>query len=140
MGHIVYEEGENHILTTYFQGVPFTGPFYIGLGSGPFPIQETATLADVVEVTGTNYSRQPVTRDAASTGWSIVGDQAQAAQVSWKNLSLNTCWDPIDYMFLTLSPTGLTAPILLITAVDLPRTILLEPERLMRIVFKFRQL
>lgn len=140
MGHIVYTEGENHILNNYFLGATFTGPFYIGLGSGPFPINENATLSDVVEITGTNYARQPVTRDGSATGWSVVGDTAQAAQISWQNLDLNTCWDPIDYAFLTLSPSGVLAPTTLIAAVDLTQTILLGPERTMRVIFKFRQL
>ena len=140
MGHIVYTEGENHILNTYFLGATFTGPFYLGLGTGPFPLAEGSPLSDVVEVTGVGYARQPVTRDASSTGWSIVGDQAQAAEVSWRNLDLTTCWTPIDYAFLTLSPDGLTAPTTLIAAVDLTQTILLEPERTMKLIFKFRQL
>lgn len=140
MGHQVYTEGENHILSSYFLGVPFAGPFYLGLGSGPFPINESATLADVVEVTGTNYARQAITRDGTVTGWSLVGDEATAAQISWTNLDLTTCWDPADYAFLTLSPSALTGDTTLIAAVDLSQTLILGPERTMRVIFKFRQL
>jgi len=140
MGHMVYEQGETHILTTYFQGSTFAGPFYIGLGVGPFPQAENSTLADVVEVSGVNYSRQQVLRDSSGYGWNIVGDEAQGAQVSWNNLDLSTCWTPADYAFLTLSPTGSTAPNILIAAVDLNDPVTLEPQRKMRIIFKFRQL
>lgn len=140
MGHMVYTEGENHILSSYFLGTPFTGPFYLGLGSGPFPVNEDATLADVVEVAGTNYARQQITRDGSATGWSLVGDTAQAAQISWTNLHLTECWDPADYAFLTLSPDGLNGDTTLIAAVDLTQTLILGPERTMRVLFKFRQL
>lgn len=140
MGHKVYTQGEDHILTTYFQAGDFTGPFYIGLGTGPFPQAESATLSDVVEVTGVNYQRQQVLRDSSSYGWQVVDGTAQAAQVSWANLDLTTCWTPADYAFLTLSPTGTDNPNILIAAVDLDNAVILEPERKMRIIFKFSQL
>jgi hypothetical protein len=128
------------MLSTYFQAGDFPGPFYIGLGVGPFPQSESSTLDDIVEVTGTNYSRQQVLRDSSSYGWNIVGDEAQAAQVSWNNLDLTTCWTPADFAFLTLSPSGSTAPGILIAAVDLDNSVILDPKRKMRIIFKFRQL
>jgi hypothetical protein len=140
MGHIVYEQGESHILSTYFQGGTFTGPFYIGLGVGPFPQAESSTLDDIIEVTGVNYARQQVLRDSSSYGWDLVGDEARSAQVSWNNLDLSTCWTPADYAFLTLSPEGTTGTNILIAAVDLDTSVALEPQRKMRIIFKFRQL
>lgn len=140
MGHIVYTQGESHILSTYFQAGDFPGPFYIGLGVGPFPQSEDSSLSDILEVTGTNYQRQQVLRDSSSYGWDLVGDIAQAAQVSWNNLDLITCWTPADYAFLTLSPTGTEASNILIAAVDLDASVVLEPQRKMRIIFKFRQL
>ena len=140
MGHRVYTQGEDHILTTYFQAGTFTGPFYIGLGTGPFPQAESATLGDIVEVTGTNYARQAVQRDSSSYGWQVTDGTARAAQVSWRNLDLSDCWTPADYAFLTLSPTGADAPSTLIAAVDLDSTVVLEPQRSMRIIFKLSQL
>jgi len=140
MGHIVYTQGESHILSTYFQAGDFPGPFYIGLGVGPFPQDESSTLSDIVEVTGVNYGRQAVNRDSSSYGWNLVNDTAQAAQVSWNNLDLSTCWTPADYAFLTLSPSGTTASNILIAAVDLETSVVLDPQRKMRIIFKFRQL
>lgn len=140
MGQIVYTQGEKHILETYFQGSTFTGPFWIGLGTGPFPQSENSTLADIVEVVGVNYARQQVQRDSSTYGWNVVGDTAQGAQISWNNLDTSTCWTPADYAFLTLSPTGTSAPDILIAAVDLESSVILEPQRKMRLIFKFRQL
>lgn len=140
MGYMVYTQGENHILSTYFHGVNFTGPFYIGLGTGPIPQAESSTLADIVEVEGLNYSRQTVQRSSNPYGWSIVGGTAQAAQVSWANLDLVEAWTPADYAFLTLSPEGVDAPSILISAVDLNNSVILEPERKLKIIFKFSQL
>jgi len=140
MGHRVYTQGEDYILATFFQDATFTGPFYIGLGTGPFPQAESADLSDIVEVTGANYARQPVQRDSSSYGWYVSDGVAQGAQVSWNNLDLADCWTPADYAFLTLSPTGTDAPSILIAAVDLDASVVLEPQRKMRIIFKFSQL
>lgn len=140
MGHMVYTQGEDHILSTYFQGGTFTGPFWVGLGTGPFPQAESSTLSDIVEVTGTNYARQQVLRDSSSYGWYVSNGTAQGAQISWNNLDLSTCWTPADYAFLTLSPTGTDSPSILIAAVDLDTPVILEPQRKLRIIFKFSQL
>lgn len=140
MGYMTYTQGENHILSTYFQGGTFTGPFWIGLGTGPYPQAESSTLDDIVEVSGVNYSRQQVLRDSFSYGWDIVDGTAQAAQVSWKNLDLTTCWTPADYAFLTLSPSAGVGPDILVAAVDLNDPVILEPERKLRLIFKFSQL
>ena len=140
MGYMVYTQGEDHILSTYFTGTTFTGPFYIGLGTGPLPVIEHATLNDIVEVEGLNYSRQQVQRSSNPYGWSIVDGTAQAAQVSWINQDLVEAWTPADYAFLTLSPTGVDDPNILIAAVDLNDTVVLQPDRKMRIIFKFSQL
>ena len=139
MGHITYTQGENHMLANYFQDATFSGPFWIGLGTGPFPQSSESTLSDVVEVVGVNYARQQVLKDSSSYGWNIVGDEASSAQVSWNNLDVVTCWTPADYAFLTLSPTGTDAPNILITAIDLDVSVILEPQRKLRLMFKFRQ-
>ena len=139
MGHITYTQGENHMLANYFQDATFTGPFWIGLGTGPFPQSPESTLDDIVEVVGVNYARQQVLKDSSSYGWNIVGDEASSAQVSWNNLDITTCWTPADYAFLTLSPTGTDAPNILITAIDLDTAVILEPQRKLRLMFKFRQ-
>ena|SRR3990167_11320533 len=140
MAHAVYTQGENHILQIYFQGVPFTGPFYIGLGTGAMPTIEGSTLANITEVIGTNYARQSINRDATAYGWSIVDDIAQAAEISFKNLDLSICWTEADYCFLTLSPSGVTAPNILIAAIELTQTIILEPQQKMKLIFKFQQI
>ena len=140
MSHIVYTDGENHILRTYFNGTPFTGPFYIGLGKGPIPQLESSTLADVNEISGFGYQRMPIARDASPYGWAVNGDVAQAAEVSWFNSDVSTSWQPADYAFLTLSPLGVDAPAVLIAAVDLTSTIILAPQKKFKVIFKFRQI
>lgn len=139
MSHIVYTEGENHILRTYFNNTPFVGPFYIGLGKGPIPQSESATLSDVNEISGFGYARMPLPRDASPYGWSITDDEATAAEVSWFNSDLTTSWQPADYAFLTLSALGTDAPAVLIAAVDLTSTVILGPQKKFKVIFKFRQ-
>lgn len=139
MSYKVYIQGENHILQTYFHGITFTGPFYIGLGTGPIPNAEESTLLDVVEVEGLNYSRQAVQRSSNPYGWSIVDGTAQAAEVSWINLDLVEAWTPADYAFLTLSPQGTDAPNILVAAIDLNDAVVLEPDRKLKIIFKLAQ-
>ena len=144
MGHIVYDQGEQHIVETYFTATSFTGPFYIGLGVGAFPQAESSSLADVTEVNGLGYARQPVQRDASPFGWSV-GDPlcpmgtAQAAEITWKNISTDLCWDPADYAFLTTSPLALDEPNILIAAVDLANTVILEPQKKLKMIFRFQQ-
>lgn len=140
MAHRVYTQGEQHMLNVYFQGVAFTGPFYIGLGTGPIPPDESDTLADVTEVVGTNYARQSIDRAGAPSGWTVSGDQAQGAEVEWENLDPSDCWTPADYAFLTLSPDGTTNPNILIAAVDLTTPTILEPGKTLSLLFRFRQL
>lgn len=140
MAHKVYTQGENHILQAYFQAEGFSGPFYIGLGTGPLPSLESATLNDIVEVSGYNYSRQPVQRDSSLFGWNVVNGEAQSAQVSWNNLDLSIAWTPADYAFLTTSPEANDAPNILIAAVDLQDSVILQPQRKLRLIFKFSQL
>ena len=140
MGHITYTQGENHMLQSYFHGLAFTGPFYVGLGSGPKPASEDATLADIIEVTGLNYARQPIMRDDSAYGWNIVGDTAFGTEVTFTNLDNLECWEPADYIFLTLSPSAQDADDILIASADMSQTILLDAEQVLRVVFKFRQL
>lgn len=140
MASIVYTQGENHILTTYFHGGSFSGPFYIGLGKGPMPLSENSTLNDINEVVGSGYSRIPVQRDSSSLGWSVEGDMAEAPEVTWTNSNLTTNWQPVDYAFLTLSHSGITLPSVLIAAVELDNTVILEPQKKLKILFRFRQL
>ena len=140
MGSITYGQGENHILQTYFHGISFPGPFYLGLGSNAKPELDSATLADITEVTGTNYARQPVNRDDTLLGWNIVDDTAFSFEVVFNNIDPLECWDAADYVFLTLSPADQDPEDILIAAADLSTTILVEAEQKLRVVFKFRQL
>ena len=140
MAYKVYLQGETHILNNYFNATDFTGPFYIGLASGPIPQLETATLADVDEIFGFGYKRIAVNRDDSPYGWSISDDTAKAAEVSWFNSDVSTSWKPADYAFLTLSAYGQDEPNILIAAVDLENTVILAPQKKFKLLFKFRQI
>lgn len=140
MAYRVYTQGETHILENYFNGQTFTGPFYIGLATGPIPRLETATLQDVNEISGFGYKRMEVSRDGSSYGWNISGDTAQAAEVSWFNSDVSTSWNPADYAFLSLSAYGQDPPNILIAAVDLENTVILAPQKKFKLIFRFRQI
>lgn len=100
-------------MSVYFQAAAFAGPFYIGLGTGSLPEGRLSTLADVDEVTGTGYARKSVTRTASAVnGWTLVDNVVTSPTLTWNNTGLDpaVAWSDADYMFLTLSPSGLTAP------------------------------
>src|SRR5688572_6989721 len=108
MANITYRDAETHILSVYFQQVPADfGPFYVGLGNGAAPMDENTTLSSMVlrEVTGTGYQRQIILRDNdPAQGWQIfAGDSVQSPELVFFNSGL-TCWDPVDFAFLTFSP------------------------------------
>lgn len=140
MAHKVYAQGETHLLQVYFQGGNFSGPLYLGLGSGALPVSDSATLDDVDEITtALGYSRIAVPRDGSSSGWDVVDDVAISPEVEWTNTGSSGCWPAVDYVFLTLSPELTVGPNILIAAASLPNTVLLDPSRKLKVIFKFRQ-
>jgi hypothetical protein len=139
MAKQIYIEGRNHMLRVYFSGEVYTGDFYVGLGTGAFPSDENATLDDITEVEGANYSRQKILRNDTQDGWDIVDDLATGTQVEFYNTDLDTTWTEADYMFLTLSRYQDEAPTDLIVAVDLSNTLILQPGERFQVVFKYQQ-
>lgn len=132
-----YAQGQNHILSVYLQAASFAGPFYVGLGTGGVPDGRNKTLADVTEVTGTGYARIAVTRDGTASGWTIADNVGSSPTLSFTNSSLTTDWEDADYAFLTLSPSGTTAPNILLTAGELGTSFTLGPGEEQEIIFKF---
>jgi hypothetical protein len=136
----VYILGQNHLLKMALQGVAFAGPFYLGLGTGNLPANtDTTTMSDVTEVTGTGYARQPVNRSALAAGWAVTDNEAESPTVTFTNSDVDpdVVWTDIDYMFLTLSPSGTTAPNILYAAVELEDTITLSGGISQDFIFNF---
>ncbi len=135
----VYAQGQNHLAQVFFQAAAFTGPFYVGLGTGAVPSGRTKTLADVVEVTGLGYSRKSITRDATGTGWTLVDNMVTSPTLTFTNTSPDpsVVWNDADYVHLSLSPSGVTAPNVLIACIELPETWILGGGDSEQLVFKF---
>jgi len=69
------DQGENDVLQVYLtQAVAPHSTLYIGLYTNATEPDETATLADIVEPTGTSYARQAI----ANTDWTVSGSTATA--------------------------------------------------------------
>lgn len=123
-----YVSGQEAILRLAFQtAIAGEGSFYVGLGVGPIPADRTKTLADVVEVTGPGYERKTVTRVVAGLGWVLADGVITSPALTFANSSLDplAVWTSGDYAFLTLSPSGLTAPVTLFATTELVVPILL---------------
>lgn len=141
MPRITYDQGQMHMLATYFQNTPPSfGPFYVGLGTGPAPLEGDTTLADLSELSGNGYARRSVTRDATGTGWILAGNKVTGPVLSFTNTSPTATWSPIDFVFLTLSPSGVTAPNILIAAIDLEDSVFVGPGESFPTTFKFKTL
>ena len=85
------------------------------------------TLADITEVTGTGYARKAVVRSSDSaTGWTLVDNKVSSPTMVFENTGGDplTYWTDADYMFLTLSPNGTTAPNVLLGAVEMDTVVL----------------
>lgn len=135
----LYASGQTHYLSVYFQAVAFAGPFYIGLGTGAVPEGRTLTLADVVEVTGTGYARKSVTRTSTpGAGWVLDDNVVTSPTLVFTNSNVDpeNYWTDADYVFLTLSPSGTTAPNVLLGAVEM-ETVVLGGGESEEIVFSF---
>jgi len=143
MANITYNQAETHILSVYFRREPEDfGPFYVGLGVGSAPLDENTTLADISlrEVTGAGYERVMIRRDDTAQGWSLRDhDMVQSPELTFTNTSLTECWDPINFAFLTLSSEGALDPDVIISAVDLRNTKILEPGKIFKIYYRFKQ-
>ena len=136
MAEILYDQGEQLFREVIFTDAELTGPFYIGLGEGFFPPNDSATLSDVIEVSGTNYSRIAVARD--EDGWTPINASMSTDVLEWHNLDPAASWTPAEYAFLTLSPSGQDEPNILISAVDLPKTIILGPTQVASMMVRFK--
>lgn len=142
MGYITYNEGESHILSSYFQNIPISfGPFYVGLGNGAAPVNEYLTLREIAgrEISETGYSRHPILRNSSSAGWELRGDTVWSPELVFTNTGL-TCWEPVNFAFLTLSPQGNEVPTTLISASDFKNSIVLKPGQSLRMYFTFKQM
>ena len=135
-----YNQGEQHFLAAYFQNEPPTfGPFFVGLGGGGAYMREGASLVDLNEISGNGYQRQMVTRDSSPTGWELRDGYVQSPELAFINTSAVNCWEPVDFVFLTLSAEASNSPDVLIAAVELPNTIDLGTRRTMKVIFRFKQ-
>lgn len=138
MPKMTYDQGEQLLLTSVFQNSPSSfGPFYIGLGTGPAPIDEDTVLADLNEIDGAGYARVGVLRSAATGGWTLEGSKVTSPLLQFTNTGISS-WDPVDFVFLTLSPSALASPTTLIAAVDLGSSVTVPAGETFETVFKFR--
>jgi len=70
------DQGETDVLKVYFSGEQaHRSTLYIGLYTNATEPDETATLADIVEPSGSNYARQAI----ADSEWTVSGSTATAA-------------------------------------------------------------
>lgn len=136
-----YVSGQNEILRLAFQTViAGSGSFYVGLGTGALPEGRLSTLADVEEVVGTGYARIPVARTAvALSGWTLADGFLTSPTLTFTNTSVDpdNVWTDADHAFLTLSPSGVTAPIVLFSASELAETFILTGGETQQIVVGF---
>ena len=123
----LYAQGQNHIASVYFQATAFDGPFFVGLGTGGIPEGRDKTLANITEVVGNGYARAAVARDTSGSGWHIADNVATSPILTFTNSDASVNWTDADYAFLTLSPSGTTAPAILLATVELGSTFVLEP-------------
>lgn len=123
-----YVSGQDEILRLAFQtAITGSGGFYVGLGTGPIPEGRTKTLADVTEVEGQGYARALVKRTADAEGWELDGGVITTPVLTFTNSSADpeNFWSDADYAFLTLSPEGLDAPVVIFSSSELTETFIL---------------
>lgn len=120
-----YDEGKAVKHQVLFQDAALVGPFYIGLGTGQIPQLSSDGLAEVTEVTGTNYARISVPRDSMS--WTVSGDTTTSIVIEFENTGTDD-WSDVDYAFLTLSPSGTTAPNVLLDAAELEESLIISAD------------
>lgn len=95
------DEGENRIANILFGSTPVDGELWLGLYKNSSEPEETATLADISEVSGSGYSRKKLTRG----NWTVTGSVAEYAQQIFKAL---TNWGDVYGYFIatTVNDTG----------------------------------
>lgn len=71
-------EGENRIANVLFASQTLDSVYYLGLYTNGSEPAETAGLADIVELTGGDYSRKTLTRGSFSVSGSIATYAQQA--------------------------------------------------------------
>lgn len=132
-----YVSGQNEILNLAFQtAIAGKANFYVGLGTGPIPEGNVKTLADVVEVTGAGYAREEVERSAGVLGWTLLNGVLTSPTLTFTNTGSED-WTDADYAFLTLSPSGTTAPVTLFSSSELSDTFILAASQTKQIVVNF---
>lgn len=90
-------EGENRILNILFGATAVDSNLYMGLYTNGSEPAETATLGDIVEVSGTNYSRKTLARGS----WSITADAASFAEQTFG--AAGTDWGTVTGYFIGTS-------------------------------------
>jgi hypothetical protein len=139
MRNITYNQGESHLLASYFQSEPPAfGPFYVGLGTGGAFLSEAGTLADLNEISEPGYVRAPIARDNTVAGWELRGDMVQSPELLFPNTDPLNDWGPVDFAFLTLSQAGSQEPNVLIAAVEFPKSLVVNPGDSLKVIFRFR--
>ena len=83
MAGVWHDQGENNILDAYFKGQNRPAGWYLGLYSNVSALGEAASLADVTEISGTGYARQPLIDD----DWTLLNDQVTGVQQTFEPAS-----------------------------------------------------
>ena len=122
---MITKEFEKSILGDIFQGtslVPST--LYIGLCSNE-TIYQDMPLSEIVEVTGTGYSRQALLRGNAD--WSNPSEQSDSYSIESAIKTFTASgsdWTPFSRMFLTDAASGTTGSLFAVsTALPSPVTL-----------------
>jgi hypothetical protein len=124
------DEGENWILDVFFRNATAPTSFYLGLGNNggtPGVPAETATLANITEVSGTGYARQTVER--SSVGFPTI--QKDSTTGDWEVISKDvtftntgaTNWTAADYLFLTDVDSGTSGKLIATVATNVSRVL-----------------
>lgn len=95
---------ERLICAVMFRGEAPPVTWYVGLGRGPLP-GETSTLANVTEIVGPGYARQPLQNGPTDFPDLIVQDgdwKVGSRSMTWA--AVGGDWQEIEYAFLTDSP------------------------------------
>ncbi len=124
------DEGEENILRVYFRNETGPSSFYLGLGNNggtPGVPSDSATLADITEVSGTGYARQTVERssvgfptiqkDTDSGDWEVISKDVTFTNTGSSN------WTSADYLFLTDVSSGTSGKLLITIATSASRVL-----------------
>jgi hypothetical protein len=97
---------EKLICEALFRGRALPATWYIGLGTGPLPV-ETALLTDVVEVTGSGYEREALSpNDTDFPQLQLVNGDWKVSSKQLAFAAVGGDWTSADYAFLTDAASG----------------------------------